>query len=72
MATEMDIVRISTGTHFVTEVAWPPFSLHVFGFHVVFHVLPRSAEMFTCAALEARFSSFPHLAVKRPHSHGKS
>ena len=63
MATEMDIVCISAGTHFVTEVAWPPFSLHMFGFHVVFHVLPGPAEMFTCATLEAGLCSFAHLAV---------
>ena len=63
MATEMDIVRISAGAHFVTEVARPPFGLHMFGFHVVFHVLARTTEVFASTALEARLSSLTDLAV---------
>ena len=60
---EMDIVRIPARTHFVTEMARPALSLNMFGFHVVFHVLARSTEVFASTALEARLSSLTNLAV---------
>ena len=60
---EMDIVRIPARTHFVTEMARPTFSLNMFGFHVVFHVLARSTEVLASTALEARLSSLTNLAV---------
>ena len=63
ITTEMDIVRIPARTHFVTEMARPPLSLNVFGFHVVFHVLARSTEVFASTALETRLSSLTDLAV---------
>ena len=60
---EMDIVRIPARTHFVTEMARPALGLNMFGFHVVFHVLARSTEVFASTALEARLSSLTNLAV---------
>ena len=60
---EMDIVRIPARTHFVAEMARPAFGLNMFGFHVVFHVLARTTEVFASTALEARLSSLTNLAV---------
>ena len=59
----MDIVRIPARAHFVTEMAGPPLSLNMFGFHVVFHVLARSTEVFASTALEAGLGSLTDLAV---------
>ena len=63
ITTEMDIVRIPARTHFVTEMARPALGLNMFGFHVVFHVLARTTEVFASTALEARLSSLTNLAV---------